>query len=116
MLIFFQYLLLMYFLLMQTIHLQHICLIHHFDKIQINPPFIIEETKTELSAVSSLTLREREILQLLAEGLTAKEIASHLNVSTKTLEVHRQHIMDKLDIHNVVQLTRYAIREGLTSP
>ncbi|MFH1739737.1 MAG: response regulator transcription factor, partial [bacterium] len=76
----------------------------------------LEKTKTESSAISSLTLREREILQLLAEGLTAKEIATRLNLSTKTIEVHRQRIMDKLDIHNVVQLTRYAIREGLTSP
>ncbi len=62
-----------------------------------------------------LTDREREVLQLLAEGKTSKEIAGALNVSPKTVETHRRQIMDKLDIHNVAGLTKYAIREGLTS-
>jgi len=73
------------------------------------------ESESRTIATSQLTTREKEILQLLAEGLTTKEIASKINVSTKTVETHRQHIMDKLDIHNIVQLTKYAIREGLTS-
>ena len=64
---------------------------------------------------SSLTSREREVLQLLAEGKSSKEIAFTLNVSLKTVEAHRYHIMSKLDIHNVAELTKYAIREGLTS-
>jgi two-component system, NarL family, response regulator NreC len=62
-----------------------------------------------------LTPREREVLQLLAEGKTTKQIASNLNVSVKTVETHRRQVMEKLDIHSVAELTKYAIREGLTS-
>ncbi len=65
---------------------------------------------------SVLTAKEREVLQLLAEGYTTKQIASRLYVSTKTIETHRQHIMAKLKLHSVAELTKYAIREGLTSP
>ena len=61
-----------------------------------------------------LTAREREVLQLVAEGKTTKEIAASLHVSVKTVDSHREHIMDKLNIHNVAGLTKYAIREGLT--
>lgn len=61
-----------------------------------------------------LTSREREIAQLLAEGLNTKEIAAQLSVSVKTVETHRQHIMEKLKIHSLAELTKYAIREGLT--
>jgi len=64
---------------------------------------------------SVLTAREREVLQLLSEGHGTKQIARHLHVSTKTIDTHRQHIMDKLDIHNVPELTKYAVREGLTT-
>ncbi len=64
---------------------------------------------------SVLTPREREVLQLLTEGHGTKQIAYRLHVSTKTIDTHRQHIMDKLDIHNVAELTKYAIREGLTN-
>jgi DNA-binding NarL/FixJ family response regulator len=62
-----------------------------------------------------LTAREREVLQLLTEGKTTKQIAAECHVSVKTIETHRQHIMDKLGIHSVAELTKYAIREGLTS-
>jgi two-component system response regulator NreC len=62
-----------------------------------------------------LTAREREILQLLAEGKSSKEIASSLHVSEKTVHTHRQNIMEKLDIHSIAELTKYAIREGITS-
>jgi len=65
--------------------------------------------------VMSLTAREREVLQLIAEGKTTKEIASQLGVSTKTVETHRQRLMDKLDIHSIAELTKYAIRDGLTT-
>jgi len=61
-----------------------------------------------------LTPREREIAQMLAEGGTTKEIAARLHVSVKTVETHRQHIMDKLKISGIAELTKYAIREGLT--
>ncbi len=66
------------------------------------------------SSYSILTAREREVLRLLVEGKTSKQVALNLNVSVRTVENHRNKIMDKLDIHNVVELTRYAIREGLS--
>jgi len=65
--------------------------------------------------VAALTPREREVLQLLAEGKNTKEIASALNVSVKTVETHRAQIMERLDLHSVADLTKFAIREGLTS-
>jgi DNA-binding NarL/FixJ family response regulator len=63
----------------------------------------------------TLTAREREVLQLVAEGLSGRQIAMKLHVSLKTISAHRQHIMDKLGIHNAAGLTRYAIEHGLTS-
>jgi len=63
----------------------------------------------------ALGRREREVLQLLASGKTSAQIAEVLNIATGTVEVHRRNIMRKLDLHNVAELTRYAIREGLTS-
>jgi two-component system NarL family response regulator len=62
-----------------------------------------------------LTSREREVLQSLAEGNTSAEIAERLFLATSTVEVHRRNIMRKLDLHNVAELTKYAIRERLTS-
>lgn len=70
---------------------------------------------TEASAHSLLTAREREVLQLIAEGKTSKQIASLLYLSVKTVETHRHQMMQKLDLHNVAGLTKYAVREGLTS-
>lgn len=64
---------------------------------------------------STLSKQERCVLQLLAEGKGTKDIAQSLHVSIKTIETHRKHIMDKLDIHSIAQLTKYAIREGLTT-
>ncbi len=61
-----------------------------------------------------LSSREREILQLVAEGKNTKEIAFTIGVSGKTVETHRQQIMKKLNLHSVAELTRYAIREGLS--
>lgn len=69
----------------------------------------------ELSVYSILTPREREVLKLIAEGKTAKSIASILNISVKTVDAHRQKIIEKLDIHTAAGLTKFAIREGLTS-
>ena len=66
------------------------------------------------SAYSILSPREREVLQLLAEGKATKEIAAKLNVSVKTIETHRKQIMDKLNLHSIAELTKYAVREGLT--
>jgi len=64
---------------------------------------------------SVLSAREREVLQLIAEGWSTKQIASHLYVSIKTIETHRRQIMRKLGLHSIADLTKYAIREGLTS-
>jgi len=67
------------------------------------------------SSAPTLSPREREVLQLVAEGLTTKDIASKLHISVKTVETHRKQIMDKLEIRSVAELTKYAVREGLTS-
>jgi len=72
-------------------------------------------SKAVLSGSEVLTDREREVLQLLAEGKSTKQIALKLHISVKTVETHRRQIMDKLDIHTVAELTKYAIRKGLTS-
>ena len=79
---------------------------------------VVKDYVRHLSAtgpsVPHLSPKEREVLQLLAEGMTTKQIASRLYVSVKTIETHRQKIMEKLDIHSIAKLTKYAIREGLT--
>jgi DNA-binding NarL/FixJ family response regulator len=81
---------------------------------------VIEESlnkskKVNESIFSLLTLREREVLQLLAEGKTIKEIAFELTVSIKTIHTHRAKIMQKLKIKNMASLIKYAIQEGLIS-
>jgi DNA-binding NarL/FixJ family response regulator len=68
------------------------------------------------SKPTNLTPREREVLQLIAEGNTTKEIASLLSVSVKTVETHRRNIMRKVNLHSVAELTKYAVQEGITSP
>lgn len=73
------------------------------------PPGISE------AAPSELTPREKELLQLLAEGMTAKQIATALGISIKTVETHRRNISQKLGAGSVAELIKYAIREGLTS-
>lgn len=67
------------------------------------------------AAASVLSSREREVLQLLAEGRSTKQIALHLGLSAKTVETHRMQVMKKLDIHSIAGLTRFAIREGLVA-
>src|SRR6266404_475591 len=64
----------------------------------------------------SLTLRERQVLQLIAEGKTTRDVASLLFISVKTAETHRPRLMQKLDIHETASLVRYAIRRGLVQP
>jgi len=71
--------------------------------------------KNEFSSLSGLTTREREVLQLLSEGKKTKEIAELLRVSIKTVESYRQQLMEKLNIHSIAELTKLAIREGITS-
>ncbi len=69
----------------------------------------------ERSALDMLTHREREVLQLLAEGHSAREIAARLYVSVKTIGTHREHLMQKLGTRSLAGLTKFAIREGLTT-
>ena len=72
-------------------------------------------TTEATSPFAQLSEREREVLQMLAEGKARKEIASDLFVSVKTIATHAENIMEKLNIHSVAELTKYAIRRGLTS-
>ena len=81
---------------------------------------VVEDYKNLMSNIepirsSPLSAREREVLQLLAEGRRTSEIADTLHVSVKTIETHRRQIMTKLDLHSIAELTKYAIRQGLTS-
>ena len=66
-----------------------------------------------MKSLESLTPRQREILQLIAEGQSTKQMAVRLNISVKTVETHRAHLMDRLEIHNIPGLVRFAIRSGL---
>ena len=72
-------------------------------------------SRADFSNSEVLSDREREVLQLVAEGKSTKKIALKLHISTKTVETHRRQVMNKLDIHTVAELTKYAIRKGLTS-
>lgn len=78
--------------------------------------YLAQRPKATDGAFSVLTPREREVLQLIAEGRTTKEIAAGLKLSSKTVETHRQQMMDKLGLHSIAQLTKFAVREGMTSP
>ena len=77
--------------------------------------FIRQECSGTVPGNLGLTARENEILQLLVEGKSSKEIAGLLQLSLKTVETHRQHVMQKLNIHNIADLTKFAIRQGLTT-
>jgi len=70
---------------------------------------------TAESQFTALSHRQRQVLQALAEGKTTKQIALELHVSPKTIEANRRQIMEKLGMHSVAELTKYAVREGLTS-
>ena len=78
--------------------------------------YLATSTSEESSAFSLLSPREREVLQLIAEGKTTNQIGEHLHVSIKTVETHRVQLMAKLKVKGVAELTKYAIREGLTTP
>lgn len=64
---------------------------------------------------TELTPREREVLQLIAEGMTTKQVAAHLHLNVKTIETHRRQVMDKIGVDSVAGLVRYALREGITT-
>ena len=73
------------------------------------------EATAEKDSYDQLTDREREVLQLIAEGHPNREIAELLHISVKTVETHRANLIDKLDIHSTAELTQYAIRKGVIS-
>jgi len=77
--------------------------------------YVRELTQPEPTPRSPLTGREREVLQLLAEGRGTRKIAEELHVSVNTVDTHRRHIMEKLGLRSIAELTKYAIRAGLTS-
>jgi DNA-binding NarL/FixJ family response regulator len=77
--------------------------------------YALAEGPTASSAFDRLSPREREVLQLMAEGRSTKEIAMDLTLSVKTIETHRRQFMEKLNLFSVAELTKYAIREGLTT-
>jgi len=77
--------------------------------------FVSGRAATDSSAFSVLTVREREVLQLMAEGKNTNQIADSLCISIKTVEAHRKQMMNKLEMHSVAELTKYAIRQGLTT-
>jgi DNA-binding NarL/FixJ family response regulator len=79
-------------------------------KDYLRPP-----AQTDSPYSANLTLREKEVLQLVAEGHSSPQIASNLHVSVKTVETHRQNLLTKLNTKGIAGLTKYAIREGLTS-
>jgi len=76
---------------------------------------VSQSSSTPPQSFALLTEREREVLQLISEGRSTKQIAFDLSVSSKTVESHRRQVMGKLNIRSVAELTKFAIREGLTS-
>ena len=76
----------------------------------------VRRVGTQTSSLDRLTPRQREVLQLIAEGHRTKEIAKRLTISVKTVEMHRTQIMEALDIHEIAGLVRYAIRMGIITP
>ena len=77
---------------------------------------MLRENDGVVDPLDRLTPREREVLQLVAEGLTNREMAARLGVSAKTVDTHRTSLMRKLDLHDAPSLTRFAVRRGLVSP
>jgi DNA-binding NarL/FixJ family response regulator len=77
---------------------------------------VLKQPEKQSSLLDLLTPRQREILQLIAEGQSSKKIAQLLDASVKTVESHRASLMERLDIHDVAGLVRFAIRNGLVSP
>ncbi len=82
---------------------------------QVLADYVKQLIKTSAGEESPLSSREREVLQMLAEGKNSRTIAERLHVSVTTVDTHRKHIMDKLGFRSIAELTKYAVREGLTS-
>ncbi|MEK6756283.1 MAG: response regulator transcription factor [Bacteroidota bacterium] len=82
---------------------------------QVIKDYVRHLAESDSAGLEILTPREREVIQLLAEGKSTKHVAAALNISVKTVETHRSQIMEKLNIDSIANLTKFAIREGLTS-
>jgi DNA-binding NarL/FixJ family response regulator len=86
---------------------------------EVSGPVIMRSTNPngggDATAYSTLGSREREVLQLVAEGRTSSDMAGEMHISVKTVETHRRNIAMKLGLHGTAELTKYAVREGLTS-
>lgn len=76
---------------------------------------VLEQARSAPPPERGLSPREREVLQLVAEGQSSKQIADHLGLAVPTVETHRRQIMEKLNLHSIAELTKYAVREGITS-
>ena len=77
---------------------------------------VISDARRSTPRTRVLSERERQVLRLVADGLRSTDIALRIGITVATVEVHRRNIMRKLDLHTVVALTRYALREGITTP
>jgi two-component system response regulator NreC len=98
----------------RSVFSQRIYLSPDVAQVMVNQYVLRPPADRQNASIGNLTPREREVLQLVAEGLSTKEAASTLKISTKTVDMHRQHIMGKLQLRSVAELTKFAIREGLT--
>jgi len=88
-----------------------------FFSAEVSRNFVEKWNKSKSPIKSNiLTAREREVVQLIAEGFSSPQIAAHLNISEKTVSRHRQNLMDKLDIHDIAGLTGFAIKHRITGP
>ena len=102
--------------------IEKLCQHKHFYTAKVNEMMLEEFLRTGSSVEENkapscpLTTREREVLQLLAEGNTNKEVGVKLSISVKTVETHRAHIMSKLNLHSMSDLVRYAIRNQFIQP
>ena len=85
------------------------------DQVYLSPRMAELFSDRSPSSGPGLTTRETEVLKLVSEGRTTRQIGDQLRISVKTVETHRKHIMDKLGLHSVASLTKFAVREGLTT-
>lgn len=99
----------------RSVHLRHVYLSPDVAQVMVNQYVLRPPGDRQGNTVGSLSRREKEVLQLVAEGLSTKEAAAALKISTKTVDMHRQHIMGKLELRSIAELTKYAIRQGLTA-
>jgi DNA-binding NarL/FixJ family response regulator len=99
---------------LQTVMNNHVYLSPEIAELVVET-YVRKTPQEQADAIATLTPRERQVLQLVAEGKTTKEIAALMDIGAKTVDTHRQHIMSRLNLHSVAELTKFAIREGLTA-